>query len=185
MQHIKFHCGHLITKDKAIIKPKQKWIHKDNNWIVEIKCCNKNNPNHIDIDAILPDSVEFYFNTETKNSKKMERNYVEFIQNYDLILFENFLDNFNSSEILDLLYGKILDCYTGWYEFLDRLSANISPFDLGYIFDKLKENDKPTHHSMLGKLITEIKSDGYIIIEPRNLSEEIELETLLENYDRI
>ena len=180
MQHIKFHCGHLITTDKAIIKPKQKWIHKENNWIVEIKCCNKANPNHIDIDAILPDNVEFYL-----DNKKMERNYVEFIQNYDLILFENFLDNFNSSEILDLFYGKILDNLNGWYDFLDRLSTNISPFDLGYIFDKLKENDKPTHHSILQHLITEIKSDGYIIIEPRNLSEEIELETLLQNYDRI
>jgi len=170
----------LITKDKAIIKPKQKWIHKENNWIVEIKCCNKANPNHIDIDAILPDNVEFYL-----DNKKIERNYTEFIQNYDLILFENFFDNFNSTEILDLLYGKILDCYTGWYEFLDRLSANISPFDFECILDKLKENDKPTHYSILQKLITEIKSEGYIIIEPRNLSEEIELETLLENYDRI
>jgi len=163
-----------------MIKPKQKWIHKENNWIVEIKCCNKANPNHIDIDAILPDNVEFYL-----DNKKIERNYTEFIQNYDLILFENFLDNFNSTEILDLLYGKILDCYTGWYEFLDRLSANISPFDFECILDKLKENDKPTHYSILQKLITEIKSEGYIIIEPRNLSEEIELETLLENYDRI
>ena len=180
MQHIKFKCGHLITTDKAMIKPKQKWIHKENNWIVEIKCCNKANPNHIDIDAILPDNVEFYL-----DNKKIERNYTEFIQNYDLILFENFLDNFNSTEILDLLYGKILDCYTGWYEFLDRLSANISPLDFEYILDKLKENDRPTHYSMLQKLITELKSEGYIIIEPRNLSEEIELETLLENYDRI
>lgn len=180
MQHIKFHCGHLITTDKAIIKPKQKWIHKENNWIVEIKCCNKANPNHIDIDAILPDNVEFYL-----DNKKMERNYVEFIQNYDLILFENFLDNFNSSEILDLFYGKILDNLNCWYDFLDRLSANISPLDFEYILDKLKENDRPTHYSMLQKLITELKSEGYIIIEPRNLSEEIELETLLENYDRI
>ena len=180
MQHIKFHCGHLITTDKAMIKPKQKWIHKENNWIVEIKCCNKANPNHIDIDAILPDNVEFYL-----DNKKIERNYTEFIQNYDLILFENFLDNFNSTEILDLLYGKIMDCSTGWYEFIDRLSANISTFDFECILDKLKENDKPTNYSILQKLITEIKSEGYIIIEPRNLSEEIELETLLENYDRI
>ena len=119
-----------------------------------------------------------------KDEPKFKENDIVFLDSVESVMIFDYIDD------SDVIHTKCF--YSTLQNKLSTKTINVcgkmrlaTDSEKQLLFDKLKENDKPTYHSILQQLITEIKSDGYIIIEPRNLSEEIELETLLETYDRI